>query len=239
MGGRFVCPASEAELSERVRTLSARSGAWAQVSPAEIDCLLSETIQGCRSHFDDLLKVAVQETGGPVSSALGGTFVVLSRALLEYRLAFRHLQNGKRPPLGLHLFGGRLVIPFYPHPEIGCDPWILPGAQGWIVPKKGVSREELLQAQAERYFSPSFSRGVGIGLTTFNLAGNGLVDAFYLLLERRLPTILKVSEKTPQFGEVFERLLAPFIKAGVLRIAQGGPEWERPFFDSRGLSRSI
>lgn len=207
-----------------VRTLSAQSDAWAQCLPAVIDQLLSEAVRSCQNHRDDLLKVIVQDIRGSVSSVLASNFLVLSRALLEYRLTFRHLKVGKQPPLKFGKLGGRLVVQFYPHTEIPYDPWLFPGARGVVVMKKWISEREVRESVAERYFSSQFSRGVAISLAPFNGLEMGFEDAFHLMLEKRLPTVLKANEKTPHAGEVFEKIMAPFIQAGVLRIAQGGPE---------------
>ena len=70
--------------------------------------------------------------------------------------------------------------------------------------------------------SPTRSGGVGLVLGAGNVASIPVLDVLYELLAHNRVVILKVNPTQDSLVPVFERVLAPLIEPGFLRIVRGG-----------------
>ena len=154
-------------------------------------------------------------TGGPWT---------LAQAINGYKETLRALARGQLlMPRKLRIRAdGQLAAQIFPNNLF--DKILLNGisAEVWMQP--GVTEANLKSNMAAFYSQKNPLGKVALVLGAGNVAGIPPRDVLYRLYGLGQVVILKMSPVNDYLGPVFEDILAPFIQAGYLRFAYGGPD---------------
>lgn len=210
--------------------LRAHAGEWAGLGIAAKRALVGELHAAVPLVADEWVRLACAAKGigvdsplageewisGPMThllytGALGGTL----DALVVGRSPIAARSLGDAP-------GGRVSVRIR-MPFDAYDRLLLSGyrAEVWLEP--GVSRSDAVAAAGLRVREPD-AGGVALVLGAGNIASIAPLDVLYKLYADGRVVMLKLNPVNDYLLEVFERIYAPFIAAGYLRIVCGGPD---------------
>ncbi len=108
-------------------------------------------------------------------------------------------------------------------PANAFESLLLPGFTGHVLLNPIASARPRIAAEKPAFAEPVAS-GLALCLLPFNLASIGVLDIVHLLCFRQQRVVAKISEKVEFVGPHLQKILAPFIEAGALRLVRGGPD---------------
>ncbi|MGV9195353.1 aldehyde dehydrogenase family protein [Microbacterium sp. MC2] len=155
---------------------------------------------------------------------LAGPYAALV-ALDAYAQTLTALSRGASPLDGVKVStgpGGRTVV--HTSPLSAIDRLLLSGftTEVWLRPGVDADRARRAAGLAQRH--PAEAGGVGLVLGAGNVTSIPFLDVLYELLAHNRVALLKVNPTQDALVPVFERVLAPLVEPGFLRIVTGGGE---------------
>ncbi|MEU4811344.1 aldehyde dehydrogenase family protein [Nocardia fluminea] len=203
---------------------------WAATPLAERGLLLRQVHDLTARHAQDWVDVAVGIKGLPKDSPLvgeewvSGPYPVITGtgALLESLAA---LDAGRSPVDGFEITaapGNRSAVHVLPHGIF--DRLLLNGftAEVWTAP--GIDAETVRARAGLAARTPARESGVAVVLGAGNIFSIPPLDLLYQLIADNRVVALKLNPITDPLLPVFERIFAPLIDRGFLRILTGGAE---------------
>jgi aldehyde dehydrogenase (NAD(P)+) len=212
--------------------LHANAGRWAGLPLAERRALLDAMRRAVVDVAAEWAQIASEAKGlKPGSPLTGEEWIVGPYAVLMYIGALGQTLDAllaRRDPLAGFRFdaapGGRTRLRVFPHSLF--ERLLLNGyrADVWFTP--GVEQATVRRDVAHALRDPD-GGGVTLVLGAGNVSSIAPLDALYKLYAANRVVLLKLNPVTDYLRDVFERVLAPFVEAGFLRIAQGGADTGR------------
>jgi len=155
---------------------------------------------------------------------LSGPYGMLG-AIDAYIETLSRLATGRTPLDGLHIDsapGDRTRV--HAFPLTGIDKFLLSGFTGevWLQPRISAGTARARAGLAQR--TPTVSGGVGLVLGAGNVTSIPLLDVLYELLAHNRVSLLKVNPTQDRLVPVYEKILAPLIEPGFLRVVRGGAD---------------
>jgi aldehyde dehydrogenase (NAD(P)+) len=219
----------EIELDQLIQTLQEHKDAWAALPvPAKAEMLL-ETRRKLGEQAEAWVEISARSKGiDPRSPWVGEEWTTgpwaVARAINAYLETLRALAAGglPRPPRLFSLPGGQLAARIFPADLY--DRLLLSGitAEVWMQP--GVSRENLGEHTAGFYRREDPTGRVALVLGAGNIAAIAPRDVLYRLYALGHVVLLKMNPINDYLGPILERVFAPFVQGGFLRLAYGGAE---------------
>ncbi|SDR79066.1 aldehyde dehydrogenase (NAD(P)+) [Paraoerskovia marina] len=220
--------AARDRLDRAVADAAAGAEAWARMPLSERTRLIEDTHRVVRDHAEewattaseikqlDLLSPLVGEewTSGPYATLSGFAATAESMAgIVAGRSPLSGARFGRAP-------GNRVTVPVMPHGA--KEALLLPGfsAEVWLQP--GVSAEEAIAEAGLGQRTPGQGGGVGVVLGAGNITAIPPLDVLYEIVAFNRSVVLKLNPIMGGMQPVFEAALEPLIRAGMLRIVQGG-----------------
>ncbi|MEU3830581.1 aldehyde dehydrogenase family protein [Streptomyces sp. NPDC029080] len=150
----------------------------------------------------------------PVLTSLGALAGSIT-ALAESRSPVDGFSFGRAP-------GGRVAVRVLPHSI--WDRLLLNGfdAEVWMQP--GITEEQVRRTAGLALLRPADTRGVGVVLGAGNITSIPILDVLYELYAHNRVVALKLNPVTDGLLAVFERVLAPLIDLGAVRLLTGGAD---------------
>jgi Aldehyde dehydrogenase family len=217
-----------AALDSAVHEVAQHASAWAQMPPATRADLLDQVLRDTLAAADDWLAAACVAKGlTPGSAEAGeelfagvGTLVRLTRL---YRDSLRQIAATGRPSFAgpVRTAGdGRLRVRVFP--DSAFDRVVFPQttAEVWMQPE--VTRAELEPGQAAAYRDPAAHAGVALVLAAGNVASLGPRDVLDKLVVEGKVVVMKANPVNDYLVPHWNRALGALVRAGVLRIVDGG-----------------
>jgi hypothetical protein len=220
--------ATFAEINYDLKVLKSKQQEWAQKLPLSdrID-LLRRTLLNIEFYGDEWAHLDMEARhipeghwGEADSYALGpGGGGRLVRAYLE---SLETLQTEGAPKVYAKAFqdGDRVTVQTFPHTL--KDNLFLPGIKTEVHLAKGTKLEDLWNYQAKVYKDPNYEGGISLVLCAGNVAYLSLNDMLHKLIVEKKVVILKTHPVLEYLGDLYTKILEPFISAGYLRVVRGG-----------------
>ncbi len=206
--------ATTAEILNGIRDVFKNAEEWRSRGLDKSYQLLVRCAEACEKVMNQRLSFVCSQTGFTVHSVLEHTFVVISRALLEYMLVLSKTSKPATSEKQITMINGFSAEQFFPRSDVWIDSIVFPGVTGMkVIDPYGATSIGHWQARPRN--------GIAILLSPFNSPGLTVVAALHMILEEQIPVILKVSEKVPKMKVLYEELLAPFIEARALFVVSG------------------
>lgn len=214
-----------AHLDQAIADLEAGAARWAALPLTDRAALVERTIETVAAQAEAWAKGAIKAKGIAANAEgdewLGGPYSTLGvlqlvaqslRALADGRSPAADLKTGTAP-------GGRTTVRVLPASI--WDQLTLHGftADVWLA--KGVTAD---QARTEAGLGARHlgeNHGVGLVLGAGNASSIGPLDCLYELVAFNRTSVLKLNPTFASLLPVYEKALAPFIEAGLLRIFNG------------------
>ena len=220
-----IAEATHASLDKAVAELRDRRSAWVAVSPRDRLALITDLRRDIARTAPGWTAAVARVKGLDPSEAaeeeLAGPYLTL-RQLRLLNSSLRDIARGGVPriPGGVTTAAdGHVVARVMPfdrldrimYPRVTADVWMQPG----------VTEEELPRTQAIAYREPD-AGGVCLVLGGGNVSSIGPLDAIYKLFVTNRVVLLKLHPTQAVLGPILEAGMASLIRAGYLRIVQGG-----------------
>ncbi|PKV98521.1 aldehyde dehydrogenase family protein [Nocardia fluminea] len=203
---------------------------WAATPLAERGLLLRQVHDLTARHAQDWVDIAVDIKGLPKDSPLvgeewvSGPYPVITGtgALIESLAA---LDAGRSPLDGFEITaapGDRSAVHVLPHGIF--DRLLLNGFTAEVWTKPGIGAETVRARAGSGARTPARDSGVAVVLGAGNIFSIPPLDLLYQLIADNRVVALKLNPITDPLLPVFERIFAPLIERGFLRILTGGAE---------------
>ncbi|MFE3178391.1 aldehyde dehydrogenase family protein [Amycolatopsis sp. NPDC059090] len=230
-----------ARLDGLVEELRQGERTWAQLSLGDRLDLLAATSAALQEHAQEWVDIACGIKGLPTDSPLvgeewiSGPYAVLSSigALSE---TLEALRAGRSPLDGFRLSaapGDRAAVRVLPHGVF--DRLLLNGFTAEVWSRPGVSAEQFADAAGLAQRDPAKTGGVGVVLGAGNIFSIAPLDTLYELFAGNRVVLLKLNPITDPLLPVFEKVFAPLIGLGVVRIVTGGADVGAAAVDHPGI----
>lgn len=222
-------PAAERESLDRaIRELAAGAESWAATPLAQRAELLAATHAAIATQAErwatrardikgldaDSQLVGEEWISGPYATLAGaGTLAKTVAALAAGKSPLAGIKTGTAP-------GDRVTIPVLPH--TAHEALLLHGFSAEVWLKPGVTAEQARAAAGLGELTPTQSGGVGLVLGAGNIPSIPPLDALYEIVANNRAVLLKLNPIMAGMMSVYRAALRPLIKAGLLRIVQGG-----------------
>lgn len=216
------------DLDKAIAELQVGAEAWAATSLADRAALMRQTHDAISQSAKRWARTAIDikrlDPDSPLTGEewLSGPYATL-QGFAAVSETLGKLAEGKSPLDGIELKkapGGRLAVPALPH--IAAEGLLLNGFTGEVWMPPGTT-DQLIRRQAGLgQLTPTESGGVGLVLGAGNITSIAPLDVLYELLAFNRVSILKLNPIMSQMMSVYLSALAPLIRAGFLRIVQGG-----------------
>jgi aldehyde dehydrogenase (NAD(P)+) len=219
-----------ATVDEAVTALRKGEAAWAALPLSGRRALLDRLRDLTIEHAGEWVRVAARIKGlGPTSPLVGEEWlsgpypVVASTVALADSL--QALERGRGPADGLRVTpapGGRSAVHVLPHNVF--DRLLLNGyaVQVWTPP--GVDAATVRSGAGLGQRTPQRTQGVCAIMGAGNIFSIAPLDTLYALHAHNQVVALKLNPITDPLLPVFERIFAPYIEAGFVRILTGGAD---------------
>ncbi len=216
-----------AGLDTAVAEVRANAASWARATPGHRVRLLEEVLRATLGVSDRWTELASRHEGldpaSPDSSeeAIVGPYVFARGARL-LRDAIRDIERRGRPSIpggARHLADGRVAARVMPAALADRPLYLGTTADVWM--DRGVTLDELPATMATSYRTPPEPR-VCLVLGAGNVSSIGPLDVLHKLFVELQVVVLKIHPVMAHIGPVQEELLAPLVRAGVLRVVYGG-----------------
>jgi hypothetical protein len=218
-----------AALDAAVREVAAQAQVWAATPAAARADLLDQVLHDTLVETDDWLRSACAAKGLRPGSAEAGEelsagVAVVMRSARLFRDSLRQIAERGRPSFAgpVHTAAdGRLRARVFP--DSVFDRAIFPGvtAEVWMQP--GVTRSELESGQAAAYTDPMAHAVAALVLAAGNVSSLGPRDALSKLFVEGKVVVMKANPVNDYLVSHWNRALGALVRAGVLRIVEGGP----------------
>lgn len=217
-------------IDQAVDDLVRGEAAWAACGLAKRRALLQQVHAATAAQAKAWVRAAVAFKRLPQSSPLvgeewmSGPYPVLT-SVAALAATVRALEDGRSPVDGFSVGrapGGRAAVRVLPHSLY--DRLLLSGfsAEVWMPP--GVDGETVRARAGLALRRPSDTAGVGVVLGAGNITSIPILDVLYELYAHNRVVALKLNPVTDGLREVFERVLAPLIDVGAVRVLTGGAD---------------
>jgi len=217
-------------LDTAVREVAAQAEAWAAMPAAARADLLDQVLRDTMAASDDWLAAACAAKGlRPRSTEAGeelfagvGTLVRMTRL---FRDALRQIAEDGRPSFAGPVTAapdGRLRVRVFP--ATAYDRVLFPGTTGEVWMQPGVTTAELESEQAAAYGDPAAHAGVVLVLAAGNVASLGPRDVLSKLVVEGKTVVMKANPVNNYLVPHWNRALGALVRAGVLRIVDGGAD---------------
>ncbi|MFL6089638.1 MAG: aldehyde dehydrogenase family protein [Aeromicrobium sp.] len=203
---------------------------WTTLTLADRQSLLAALGASIQRHAQEWVDVACSIKQLPADSPLvgeewiSGPYALASEVgALSQSLAA--LDAGKSPIDGYRLSsapGDRVAVRVLPHSVF--DRLLLNGFSADVWSKPGVTPQQLHEAAGLGERTPEQGGGVGVVLGAGNIFSIAPLDTLYELFANNRVVLLKLNPITDPLLPVFEKVFAPFIELGLVRIVTGGIE---------------
>lgn len=220
--------ATEAELDQDVKELTAGAAAWAALDvPARIE-LLQRTHQAVGEAAEAWAEAAIVAKGTPRGPLEGEEWMTGPYATLSWLASvvesLGKIAAGRSSLDGLKVgsTAGRTTFRVLPTNLYELNLFNGFSADLWL--REGVTADEARANAGLGAVRPGENGGVGLVLGAGNISSIGPLDVLYELVAHNRVSILKLN---PTFGTLlpaYEQAFAPLISAGVLRIVNGGAQ---------------
>jgi acyl-CoA reductase-like NAD-dependent aldehyde dehydrogenase len=217
-----------AALDAAVDHVADHAAEWATTPAAARADLLDQVLRDIMAAEDGWLRAAGAakglEWGSPEAGeelfAGVGTLVRMARV---YRDALRQIASTGRPSFAgpvTQAADGRWRVRVFP--ATAYDRVVFPQttAEVWMQP--GVTREQIESGQAAAYADPDGHAGVSLVLAAGNVASLGPRDVLSKLFVEGRVVVMKANPVNDYLVPHWERALGALVRAGVLRIVDGG-----------------
>ncbi|AJF63815.1 aldehyde dehydrogenase [Streptomyces vietnamensis] len=221
-------PPSLDTLVEELRRGEETWGSMSLSARRDLLAVLSEALQ---QHAQEWVDVACSiKRLSPTSQLAGeewisGPYAVLSGVgALSATLAA--LEGGRSPLDGFHLSQApddRVAVRVLPHTLF--DRLLLNGFTAEVWSKPGVTADRLRKAAGLGQRTPKETGGIGLVLGAGNIFSIAPLDTLYELFAHNRVVLLKLNPITDPLLPVLNKVFAPFIELGLLRIVTGGVEF--------------
>jgi hypothetical protein len=214
-------------INEYLRELKRNQQRWAQDYPIEKRIeLLKRTLVNFNEYKDewgqaDLLARHVPEGHWSTQESLAQPLVTMGITQLYIQTLSQILENGATKPfLQGRQDGNRVILDSFPRSPVDMER--MPGARGEIHLLKGTKLEDLPSLQAVAYKDKSYKGSVSLVLAAGNVSFLTINDLYHKLFNEKKVVIIKSNPVLEYMGPLLEKMLAPFIEEGFVRIAMGG-----------------
>lgn len=216
-------------LDRDLRALQQQKEVWEVLPIAKKIDLLLQTRRLLGIHADEWVRRSIEAKGIPADSPwVGEEWVTGPWAIAEvingYIETLRDLEHGRLPRLH-HVRSrpdGQLIAEVFPRTiydhlllnQIRAEVWMQPG----------VSEESLYTEMATLYREPAPEGVVVLVLGAGNINSIPPLDVLYHMIVRGHVVLLKMNPVNDYIGPLIEKVFAPFVRYGFLRVASGGAE---------------
>jgi acyl-CoA reductase-like NAD-dependent aldehyde dehydrogenase len=223
--------ATDHSVVDRVLTeLQAGEGVWARTGHAERRDLLRRVAGLVADSAAEWVSIASSIKGLSDSSPLRGEEWISgpwatagsARALAD---TLDRMSRDQEPLAGVRFKtapGGRVAVPALPANTY--DKLLLSGfsADVWMLP--GLSADEVRSTAGLGSRTPAGTHGISVVLGAGNIFSIAPLDVLHALHADNRVVALKVNPVTEPLLPIFERILAPYVELGVVRVISGGAE---------------
>ncbi|WP_433682080.1 aldehyde dehydrogenase family protein [Nocardia sp. CA-119907] len=203
---------------------------WSRTDLAARRRLLEEIHANTARHAQEWIETAARIKKLTVDSPLlgeewvSGPYSLLTgaAALAESLLA---LEQGRSPVDGYPMRpapGGRTAVDVFPHGIF--DALLLNGFHAEVWSRPGVDAESVRARAGLGQRTPTNTGGIGVVLGAGNIFSIAPLDVLYQLYADNRVVALKLNPITDPLLPVLEKIFAPMIERGFLRLITGGPE---------------
>jgi Aldehyde dehydrogenase family len=221
-------PVDTGVLDTAVLDVAAYARSWAETPAAARADLLDQVLRDTMAAADDWLAAACAAKGlAPGSAEAGeelisgvGTLVRMARLLRD---SLRQIAETGRPSFAGPVQtapDGRLRVRVFPGSTFDRVAFPQTTAEVWMQP--GVTRADLESGQAAAYRDPGAHAGVALVLAAGNVASLGPRDVLSKLFVEGKVVVMKANPVNDYLVPHWERALGALVRAGVLRIVDGG-----------------
>ncbi len=209
--------------------LAAGEDKWAALSLRDRRELLDRVRELTLQHSADWVDAAVQIKGlEPASQLVGEEWIsgpyALAASLRTLSGTLDALERGQSPLENAHFgtAGARVTVQVLPTDVF--DTLLLNGfsAEVWLQP--GVSAEAAKASAGLGQRNPTKTNGIGVVLGAGNITSIAPLDVLYELMAHNRVVALKLSPIHDRLLPVFNKILAPLIEHGAVRVLTGGPD---------------
>lgn len=200
---------------------------WAQAYPLEKRIeLLKRVLERIEYYKDDWAALDMQARHIPEGHFSEPESYVINLALAGHvTRVYIHaleqlLKNGGYIPVKAREEGDRVVVDAFP--LISKDSLFLPGVKAEVHLEAGTRLADLPELIAAVYRDKHFKGGVSLVLGAGNIGALALNDVFHKLFGEKRVVLLKAHPVLEYMGPLMEKVLAPFIEEGFVRIVNGG-----------------
>ncbi len=135
------------------------------------------------------------------------------------------------------LSGGKLQVNVFPVKQVK-DHLLFPGLKAEVWMKPGISRDQIHGDLLEPLFDPPNPAPVSVVLGAGNVSAIPLTDALAKLFQESHVVLLKLNPVNDYLKDVFEKILAPVITPGWMKIVTGDAEVGKELIESP-LTKSV
>jgi hypothetical protein len=221
-------PLDPAALDAAVHEVAAHTSSWAETPAAARADLLDQVLRDTMAAADGWLGAACAAKGLlPGSAEAGeelfagiGTLVRMARLLRD---SLRQIAESGRPSFAGPVrttADGRLRVQVFPASVFDRVVFPQTTAEVWMQP--GVTRADLASGQAAAYRDPAAHAGVALVLAAGNVASLGPRDVLSKLFVEGKVVVMKANPVNDYLVPHWGRALGALVRAGVLRIVDGG-----------------
>lgn len=153
---------------------------------------------------------------------LSGPYLILG-TLESYAASLRALAAGQSPLAKVKATsapGDRIRL--HTFPPTFADALLLSGYTGEVWLRPGITEAEARADAGLAQLAPTVSGGVGLVLGAGNITAIPVTDALYELVAHNRTALLKLNPTMDALLPVFQRVMAPLIEPGFVRIVTGG-----------------
>lgn len=218
---------SHLRLDPLIDQLAEGEKTWSALSLSDRRGLLAALGQATGENAREWVEVACRIKDLPADSPLvgeewiSGPYALLT-AVGALSASLAALESGASPVDGYRISpapGDRLAVQVLPHTIF--DRLLLNGfsAEVWSTPGTTVDRLTASAGLAQRH--PEKTGGIGLVLGAGNVFSIAPLDALYELFANNRVVLVKLNPITDPLLPVFEKVFAPFIERGFVRIVSG------------------
>jgi aldehyde dehydrogenase (NAD(P)+) len=218
------------DLDAAIADLKRGEVTWAATSVRRRRELLEQIQALTDIHADAWVAAAVGIKGLPAGSPLVGEEWIsgpypLLGGTAALAATLRALEQGRSPLDGYHVGrgpGGRVVIRVLPHTIY--DRLLLHGfsTEVWMPP--GVDEQSVRTSAGLGELDPTRTQGVSVVLGAGNITSIPPLDVLHELYANNRVVLLKLNPLTDPLLPVFQKIFAPLVSLGVLRIVAGAAD---------------
>ncbi|MGK7394285.1 MAG: aldehyde dehydrogenase family protein [Candidatus Cyclobacteriaceae bacterium M3_2C_046] len=217
------------KMDQALNVLQQHKDEWKNEALSNKINLLEQVILNLKNQAEKLALLTNEKQRIPAYSMFagevwGGAIWAIAATLQGYKQTLEYLSNKQLPHFS-HIANrpnGQLKIRIYPNNLI--EKLILNGIveEAWMKP--GITRENLNDHIGSFYRNEPKEGGVVLVLGAGNVVSIPVLDIMHKLYVEGQVVIMKMNPVNDYAGHILEKVMAPFIKRGFLRLIYGGQE---------------